>query len=271
MTTISFIGAGNMANSLIGGLIKQGHSADKIAAYDIESSALNAIQSSHGIQIHKEISAAVAEADVVVLAVKPQVMYSVCKQIIPPSPAPLFVSIAAGLQADDINRWLGGNQSLVRCMPNTPALLGLGATALFANELVSKEQQQKAEQILSAAGITVWVESEDELDAVTAISGSGPAYYFLFLEAMQQAASELGLKPEVANSLCRQTLLGAAHMAAQDDDAVTLRQNVTSKGGTTEQAIISFENDGLRDTVQRACKAAFERSKTLAKELSQSE
>ncbi len=178
----------------------------------------------------------------------------------------LFISIAAGVRATDINRWLGGDLAVVRCMPNTPALVGLGASALFANDAVSDLQKQQAEQIMQSTGVTVWVNTESQLDAVTAISGSGPAYFFLFIEALQNAALVLGLNPQTAALLARQTALGAATMALGQDVA-RLRQQVTSKGGTTEQAIASFESANLSGIVLEATRAAEKRSQELANQL----
>lgn len=255
-----------MAGSLIGGLISNQFPADHIIACDVDEHKLEQLRDERGIQISTDNNEAIQRADVVVLAVKPQVLQPVCRALTSTQHHPLFLSIAAGIHAQDIDRWLGGNQALVRCMPNTPALVGLGASALFANAAVNEDQRLAAERILSGTGITVWVEDEAELDAVTAISGSGPAYFFLFIEALQQAAVALGLSEENAARLARQTALGAATMAL-DQDVVILRQQVTSKGGTTEHAILSFQQQGLEKLVLDATRAAAKRSEQLAQQL----
>jgi pyrroline-5-carboxylate reductase len=264
--TICFIGAGNMASSLIGGLIKKQFPAENIIASDINSAQLDTLQDQFSIQVQSDNNLAAKNADIVILAIKPQMMQTVCRSLTNTQHKPLFVSIAAGIREPDINRWLGGQQSVIRCMPNTPALVGLGASALYANAVVNEQQKQQAETILSGVGISVWVQSEADLDAVTAISGSGPAYFFLFIEALQNAALELGLDEEVAARLARQTALGAATMAL-DKDVVTLREQVTSKGGTTERAIQSFMHNNLPQLVLDATRAAAERSVQLAEEL----
>jgi pyrroline-5-carboxylate reductase len=214
--------------------------------------------------------AAVAAADVVVLAVKPQAM----KQVLQPLATtlqqrqPLIISIAAGIEIASIARWLGGDLPIVRCMPNTPALVQLGATGLFANAQVSSEQKKLADSILRAVGIALWVDSEAQLDAVTAVSGSGPAYFFLVMEAMRDAGEKLGLARDAAAQLTMQTALGAARMALDSDvDVAELRRRVTSPNGTTERAIASFENDKLRDLFERALSACDARSRELAKDL----
>ncbi|MGD2120069.1 MAG: pyrroline-5-carboxylate reductase [Chromatiales bacterium] len=267
-STICFIGAGNMAGSLIGGLISQHYPADRIVASDINQQQLDSLQQRFDIRIASDNNLAIQQADIIVLAVKPQVLHQVCSGLNTSDSSPLYISIAAGVREVDINRWLGGKKAVIRCMPNTPALVGLGASALYANEQVTVEQKQQAEQILQSTGITVWVETEDKLDAVTAISGSGPAYFFYFIEALQQAAQEIGLDAQTARRLAQQTALGAATMAL-DADVVKLREQVTSKGGTTEQAIGSFQQDGLADLVLNAVKAAQQRSIELAEQLAE--
>ncbi len=266
-STICFIGSGNMATSMIGGLVAKNYPPDRIIASDIDKAKLHQLESDFHIQTIQDNNAALASADIVILAVKPQVLQAVCKSL-ELNHSPLFISIAAGVLATDIDRWLGHNRSIVRCMPNTPALLGLGASALFANTRVNAQQKQSAEKILQSTGITVWVEQESQLDAVTAISGSGPAYFFLFIEALEKAAVSLGLDPDIAARLARQTALGASTMA-QDEDVTQLRQQVTSKGGTTEQAIQSFQRNQLDKIVLEATQAAARRSQQLAEELGQ--
>ena len=268
--SICFIGAGNMAQSLIGGLIASGYDKQKISATDPTEGQRNSVTQTFGIQCFADNAQAIRQADIVVLAVKPQALESVCQSISDSvqTNTPLIISIAAGIRSDDINRWLGGQAAIVRTMPNTPALIQTGATGLFANSFVTKEQQSQAEHILRAAGITIWVDEESKLDAVTALSGSGPAYYFLFMEAMEQTAQKLGLDEKTAHLLALQTALGSAKMALESHlDCATLRKNVTSPNGTTERAIQSFENAGLREIVENAMKAAQTRAVELADEL----
>ena len=260
-----------MASSLIGGLTSSAQASDILVA---EPSTEQRKQLAQQFEIQTTANNVdTLKADVVVLAVKPQLLQLVCREL---SKAlkqsdhqPLFISIAAGVRSADIDRWLGGDQAIVRCMPNTPALLQTGATGLYANPQVSTSQKTLAENILQAVGITLWINKEAELDAVTAVSGSGPAYFFLLMEAMQQAGIKLGLEAETAEKLVLQTALGAALMADSSDvDAATLRARVTSKGGTTEQAIKSFQNADFEKLVFNALKAANDRSQTLADELS---
>ena len=269
-SSICFIGAGNMAQSLIGGLIASGYDKQKISATDPTESQRNSVTQTFGIQCFADNAQAINQADIVVLAVKPQTLESVCESISDSvqTNTPLIISVAAGIRSDDINRWLGGQTAIVRTMPNTPALIQTGATGLFANSFVTTEQRSQAEHILRAAGITVWVDEEAKLDAVTALSGSGPAYYFLFMEAMEQTAQQLGLDEKTAHLLALQTALGSAKMALESHlDCATLRKNVTSPNGTTERAIQSFENAGLREIVENAMKAAQNRAVELADEL----
>lgn len=264
---ITFIGGGNMATSLISGLISNDYPESSINVTEPDKDKGVALSRQFGIESFTENNQAIEQSEIIVLAVKPQVMQEVCKDIAKQVQVnkPLVISIAAGLLSKDIERWLGGNISMVRCMPNTPSLLNCGATGLFANENVSDEQKQQADAILATAGINVWVEKESLLDAVTAVSGSGPAYYFLFMEAMQDAAKKLGLNDEQAELLTQQTALGAARMAVEsDDNAATLRAKVTSKGGTTEQAINTFEQNHLQDIVMQAMQAANDKAIELA-------
>jgi len=267
---ICFIGAGNMASSLIGGLLANGYEAAAITACDINSEQLAELQQRFGINTSSDNLASAQTAKVVMLAVKPQLMREVCSALssLPANPEQLFVSIAAGVPAVAIERWLGGQRAIVRCMPNTPALLQLGASGLAANAGVSASQRELAERIMQAVGISIWVDREADLDAVTAISGSGPAYFFYFIELLEAAGVELGLPPATAAQLARQTALGAATMAL-DRDVVELRNQVTSKKGTTEQAILSFQRDRLDQLVRNATTAAQRRSLELAHELTE--
>lgn len=271
-TSIAFIGGGNMASSLIGGLISSSEQSTNILVAEPDAEQRQQLMQQFDIQATEENTDTLS-ADVVVLAVKPQLLQMVCRALSEAlkksNKQPLFISIAAGVRSDDINRWLGGNQAIVRCMPNTPALLQTGATGLYANPQVNTSQKTLAEKILQAVGITLWVNKEEELDAVTAVSGSGPAYFFLLMEAMQQAGIKLGLEPETAEKLVLQTALGAALMADNSDvDVATLRARVTSKGGTTEQAIKSFQNAHFEKLVEDALIAGNDRSQSLADELS---
>ena len=265
---ICFIGAGNMATSLIGGLLANGHESTAITACDINLEQLQHLQAQFGIDISSDSLAAARGADVVMLAVKPQMMREVCGELssLPANPRQLFISVAAGVPASAIDGWLGGERAIVRCMPNTPALVGLGASGLAANAKVDASQRDIAGQIMQAVGIAIWVDAEADLDAVTAISGSGPAYFFYFIELLEAAGVELGLPRETAARLARQTALGAATMA-QDRDVTRLREQVTSKKGTTEQAIISFQQNRLDQLVSNAAAAAHRRSLELAHEL----
>lgn len=267
--TLAFIGAGNMARAIIGGLISNGYPAASIWATEPDASRLEDLQS-QGVRTSSDNSAAVSAADIVVLSVKPQVLKVVAADIAAAVQArqPLIVSIAAGIMTPAIDRWLGGNTAIVRCMPNTPALVQTGASGLYANAAVNAEQRQQAEQIMAATGIALWVEEESQLDAVTAISGSGPAYYFLLMETMIEAGKKLGLSAEVATQLTLQTALGAARMASSSDvDPAELRRRVTSPNGTTEQAIKRFMEGGLPALVDEALQACNDRSVELAQEL----
>lgn len=267
-TKIGFIGAGNMANSLIRGLIAKGTAATDIWAADLDTAKLGLLADQCGVQTGD--NAEVAEvADLIVLAVKPQVMKSVCLSLAADlkDRSPLLISIAAGITTAQLETWLGDSAAIVRCMPNTPALVGRGASGLFANERVSAEQRQVAQECISAVGFASWVEKDTDIDIVTAVSGSGPAYFFLFMEAMQASAIEMGLSEELARELTYHTAAGAAALAQHsDDDTATLRRNVTSPGGTTEKAIAQFEGGDLRGLVSSALKAAQTRSVELAEE-----
>lgn len=268
---ITFIGAGNMASAIIGGLIDSGVSPSDITATAPNESELTPLAARLGINTNTDNNAAVEDADVVVLAVKPQIMRSVCEAMRDSvqQQSPLIISIAAGLDAATIDQWLGGNNALVRCMPNTPALVGIGASGLYANSAVSEEQRTLATQLMEAVGIVEWVEEESLLDAVTAVSGSAPAYFFLMFEAMEEAAVKLGLPAATARRLAIQTALGAATMAQRSDkDPATLKQNVMSPGGTTERAIQHMEDAQLRATIGDAMQACAQRAEAMSKELS---
>lgn len=268
--SIAFIGAGNMASSIIGGLVESGHSPDAICAADPTPESLERLRQTAPVRTSTDNATAVEGADVVILAVKPQVMSQVLEGIAKPvaEAGALVISIAAGITIDSMRARLGDDAAIVRCMPNTPALLGCGASALFANEQVNAAQRGYAETILGAVGIVEWVPTEAALDAITALSGSGPAYFFLFMEAMIEAGCDLGLERETATAMAQQTALGAARMAIESDvDLVELRRRVTSPGGTTQAAIESFESEGLRNTIQRAMQAAANRAAEMARDM----
>lgn len=267
--TLAFIGAGNMARAIMGGLISNGYPAEKIWACDTQLDKMADLQQ-QGFNTTTDNNAAVAEADIVILAVKPQVLKSVAMDMAAAvqQHQPLLISVAAGILCSSLEQWLGGNIALVRCMPNTPALVKQGASGLYANSRVSEVQRSQTEQIMTATGIALWVDSESQLDAVTAVSGSGPAYYFLMMEAMVAAGEKLGLSPEVAQQLTIQTALGAAEMARQSDvDPAELRRRVTSPKGTTEQAILTFIDEGLPEIIAKGMQACSDRSEALAEEL----
>ena len=267
--SIAFIGGGNMATSLIAGLLANTLKPEQILVSDPDTRKRAQLEDQCKIKTTGD-NADCLSSDTIILAVKPQMLQQICRTLASTGDlnGHLFISIVAGIKSDDINRWLGENQAIVRCMPNTPSLVGYGATALYANNNVSDIQKSLAETILQAVGISLWVTTEKEIDAVTAVSGSGPAYFFLLMEAMQKSAETLGLSPAISKLLTIQTALGAAKMADDSDvEPAVLRQRVTSRGGTTEQAILSFESAGYFKMVQNALQAANDRSITLAEEL----
>jgi pyrroline-5-carboxylate reductase len=267
---IAFIGAGNMASSIVGGLVAAGHDARLIRAADPFPESLLRLREVAPVVTCSSNAEAVDGADVVILAVKPQVMASVCNDISTAlgNTGALVISIAAGITINSMQTWLGTATPIVRCMPNTPALLGCGASGLYANADVSAQQREWAAQILSAVGIIEWVPAEKALDAVTALSGSGPAYFFLFMEAMIDAAVAQGLSRDTATRLALQTGMGAARMGLENDvDLAELRRRVTSPGGTTEAAINSFEAAGVRELISNAMEAAADRADAMAREM----
>ncbi len=267
-TRIAFIGAGNMATSLIGGLRAQGVEPDSISASDPGLETRERVSAEHGIKVFADNAEAIEGADVVLLAVKPQMMKAVCETLRTSlKPNQLIVSIAAGITCASIKTWLG-EQPLVRCMPNTPALLRQGVSGLYATPEATAAQREQAEQLLSAVGIALWLDQEKQLDAVTALSGSGPAYFFFLIEAMTAAGVKLGLPADVAGKFTLQTALGAALMATGSDvDAAELRRRVTSPAGTTEAAIKSFQANGFEAMVETAMSAAARRSAEMAEVL----
>ena len=267
--SLTFIGAGNMAVSLVGGLIADGWDPARIRVADPDPGQRERMAARHQVATTPDNQVAVSDADVVVLAVKPQAMAAVAQGLAAgiAQQQPLVITIAAGIRQSTLRDWLGADTAIVRAMPNTPALVQSGATALFANTAVSDGQRSLAESILRAVGLVIWVEDEAMMDAVTALSGSGPAYFFLFMEALQAAGEELGLPAGTARLLALQTAFGAARMALESsDDAATLRHHVTSPGGTTERAIGILQDGGLAELISRAVKGAAERSRELAEE-----
>jgi len=269
-TSIGFIGGGNMATSLIAGLIADGWRADNIHLSEPDASKRELLSSRFSIRTYDDNQAMVANTSIVVLAVKPQIMASVCEEISNSinQYQPLVLSIAAGIQVVDLSRWLGGYKQIVRTMPNTPSMVQSGATALFSDPSVNEDGKNAAETIMRAVGLSIWVETEDELDAVTALSGSGPAYFFYIMEAMEKAGIELGLAADTARLLSIQTAFGAAKMALESTDSPSvLRHNVTSPGGTTERALSILKDKQLEKIFSEALAGACTRSKELADEL----
>ena len=259
-----------MASAIIGGMLDSGFKADTIWVSAPDDEHLQAIRKRFGVSVTTDNRYCAQQADMVVLAVKPQVMADVCRDIAPvvQNTRPLMVSIAAGLTADTLDTWLGGGLPMVRVMPNTPSLVGKGAAGLFANDQVKPDQKTMVQSIFESIGTALWVDDENLLHGVTALSGSGPAYFFLMLEALEAAATDAGIAPETARALAIQTMAGAAEMAARSEhDPAQLKRNVMSPGGTTEQAVNTFEDGGLRELVKKAYQAAFSRSEVMAKEL----
>lgn len=269
---IGFIGGGNMATALIGGLADKVTDAANIHVVDPNSQALQNLKQRFGVGTATDIDAAIGCSEVIVLAVKPQQMKEVAAKLRPYVTTQLVLSIAAGIRAVDLARWLNGHDVIVRCMPNTPALIGQGMTGMIATAGVSEQQRDTADIILRAVGSTVWLDDEAQIDAVTAVSGSGPAYVFYFIEAMQQAAQELGLTPQQGIELAKATFVGASQLAAQSSESVSLlRERVTSKGGTTYAALTSMEAGGVKDAIIDAIKAAAARGRELGDEFGRDE
>lgn len=264
---ICFIGGGNMAQALIGGLADKLTAAKNIHVVDVNTEALEKCEQQFGVTTSLSADAVIATADVWVLAVKPQQMHEVVTSLLPHFKNQLVISIAAGIRAEDLSRWLRGHKSIVRTMPNTPALIGKGITGLVALSGVTAEQKHIANAIMQAVGKTVWIEQEEQINAVTAVSGSGPAYVFYFLEAMQAAAVELGLSAEQGKQLALATFAGATELAAQSDQTLAqLRENVTSKGGTTYAALTSMQNNKVAQSIIEALHAASQRGEELGVE-----
>ncbi|HEY9397170.1 MAG TPA: pyrroline-5-carboxylate reductase [Burkholderiales bacterium] len=265
---ITFIGGGNMATALIGGILAKGFDASAIHVVDPVPTARRRLSESLGVACFESVQQLVSLDDVIVLAVKPQQMRVVSADLYGRLSDQLVLSIAAGIRLRDLARWLGGHDRLARCMPNTPALIGQGISGLYANQTVSAEQRAQAQGILEAVGQVVWVHEEEALDAVTAVSGSGPAYVFYFIEAMQQAAIDAGLDTQTARELVLQTMRGATELAAQSTEPVSvLRERVTSKGGTTERALATLQQHQVAGAIVQAVHAARVRATELGEEL----
>lgn len=268
-TRIAFIGGGNMARSLVGGLIADGVPATRLEVAEPDPARRAALEREFGVGVTADNAAAARSADVIVLAVKPQVMAGVARALAATltTKSTLAISIAAGIRSADLARWLGGDAPVVRAMPNTPALLGCGATVLCAGPGARARHREQAEAILRAVGSVSWVEDETHMDAVTALSGSGPAYFFLLAEALADGAAELGMAPDLARLLAVETALGAARMAIESDaDVADLRRRVTSPGGTTEAAIEALEAGDFRSLVATALARGQARSRQLAEQ-----
>jgi len=271
-TQIGFIGGGNMAASLIGGLVTDGWDTNAIHVSDPDSERLAYLHERFSIHTHQDNSATVKAVDVLVLAIKPQLMAEIMLPLADDisTKKPLLISIAAGITLANLSQWCGGYKTIVRSMPNTPSLVQSGATGLYADPSVNDSQHDLAETVMRAVGLTLWVENESQIDAVTAISGSGPAYFFYIMEAIEQAGVNLGLSTENARLLTLQTAFGASKMALESSDSPEiLRQKVTSPGGTTERALSILEQGDLKKLFDQALSSAYERSQELANILGQ--
>jgi len=267
---ITFIGGGNMATAIIGGLLQRQWDPRQLRVVDIVAAAREKLEQTYRVQTFAAVSAEALQADCVVLAIKPQHMREAAAQLVPLMTNALVITIAAGIRGADLSRWLGNHQRIVRVMPNTPALVLAGISGLYAMPGVTANDRERAANIMGAVGETVWVEREEDIDSVTAVSGSGPAYVFYFIEALEQAARELGMSADAARQLAISTFTGASKLAAQsNEDIATLRARVTSKGGTTERALASMESDQIKAAIVRAVKAAADRSRELGDELGQ--
>jgi pyrroline-5-carboxylate reductase len=266
---IAYIGGGNMASALIGGMICQGHPARDILVIDPDAGARDKVTARHGVQAFESAEASVLQDAVLVLAVKPQLMQAVATGLAPLLNNNAVISVAAGIRATDLSRWLGNHERIVRAMPNTPALIGQGITGLFsaAQGGDASADREQAEKILQAVGPVIWVDNEADLDAVTAISGSGPAYVFRWMEAMLAAGEQLGLSRSQTQALVQQTVRGAAELAIQSDEPVgVLRENVTSKGGTTAAGLEAMNAADIEAAIVSGVKAAHARSVEMGDE-----
>ncbi len=268
---IAFLGGGNMASALIGGLLRKGVDASAISVVEVSPAARERLAARHGVRASTAPDAATHKADTLVLAVKPQDLRAAAAALAGSVRGKLVVSIAAGVRLEALSRWLGGHRKLVRCMPNTPALIGAGISGLYALPEVSQDERRRTETILGAVGEIVWLTEERLLDPVTAVSGSGPAYVFWFIEQLAESAKKMGIPAEAALKLALHTVLGAAKLAAGSEDSpAELRKNVTSKGGTTEAALKMFDEEQLAQRFARALEAASRRGADIGAELEKS-
>lgn len=264
--TVGFIGGGNMASAIIGGLLRQGLPASQVEVVEPFAGTRDKLLADHGVRAQEQAGASLARCGLVVWAVKPQTFREAAAQARAHTASALHLSVAAGIRSDSIAAWLG-TERIVRSMPNTPALVGQGMTALFARPGVTAADRAAAEGVIATTGESLWVEREEQLDAVTALSGSGPAYVFFFLEAMRQAGAEMGLSEQQAQRLAIGTFVGASALArASDEPPEVLRQRVTSKGGTTYAAITSMEQSGMKASFVKALHAARQRARELGDE-----
>ncbi len=271
---IAFIGAGNMASALIGGMLAEGVAPEQIWATDVDEGKLNNLAARCHINTTTDNTLAIESADVMVLCLKPQVMKGVCQSIadVVKDRQPLVISVAAGIRTADLGKWFGDQLPIVRAMPNTPALIRVGATGLFANPHATETHRILAENILRAVGVVLWVAQEQQMDYVTALSGSGPAYFFRVMEALEQAGEALGLPHDVARLLTLQTALGSATLAMESsDDLHTLREKVTSPGGTTEEGLKQMAEHDIDALFQAVLKAASDRARELAQQFGETE
>lgn len=265
---ITFIGGGNMASAIIGGLLQKGWQADAVRVVEIDPGARARVERELRVKAFADTGAAVADSECIVLAVKPQQMREAAQALRKALESQLVITIAAGIRSRDLSRWLGDYQRIVRAMPNTPALVLAGISGLYAMPAVSAADRAQAENVMGAVGSTLWLAHEEQMDAITAVSGSGPAYVFYFIEALQQAAAELGFGADEARRLALDTFAGAVKLAAHSsEDAAALRARVTSRGGTTERALSTLETGKTREIIVRAVRAAAERSRELGDEL----
>jgi pyrroline-5-carboxylate reductase len=265
---IAFLGGGNMASALIGGLIAKGRDPRSISVIELSPAARERLGARFPVHLSTAPDAAVQGSEVLVLAIKPQDMKAALASLSGFSKEKLIVSVAAGIRLDALSRWLGGHKKIVRCMPNTPGLIGAGITGLYASSDVEKKEKEKAESILRAVGEVIWVAEERLLDPVTAVSASGPAYVFWFIEQLAASAAKLGIPKADALALAKQTVLGAARLAAASEkEPAELRRDVTSKGGTTEAALKVFEEEKLAERFFRAIEAASRRGEEMGKEI----
>ncbi len=264
---ITFIGGGNMATALIGGMLSEGFTSQQINVVEINSENRTKLEKDFSVSTFADISKGIEKSQIIVLAVKPQQFREISKELAPLIRDQLLVSIAAGIRATDLARW-SETDAIVRVMPNTPSLIRSGMSGLFALSAVSEEQRDQAQKIMAAVGETIWLQDEEMLDAVTGISGSGPAYVFYMIEALQRAALDMGFNAEESRRLAQSTFLGASKLAvASDDDVSVLRSRVTSKNGTTERALLSLDANRVAANIAEAAQAAQARSREMGQEL----